>query len=453
MSQAEESTAPQAQAPGWPAPRVAWTTTILLAIGYVFSYVDRQVISILAPLVKADLRLTDVELSLLLGPSFAIPFAAFGLLMGWLADRTVRTRMIVAAMSFWSIMTALCGMTSSFTALFLCRVGVGVGEAAMNPAAVSIISDQFHPVMRPRALSLYNLGTTVGIVAAYLLIGSLIPTHDVTVPLLGSLRSWQFVFVLLGLPGILYALVLLSMREPVRRNLMRGTAAAATYGDTLRFMWQRRAAFIPFFVGMALLALLVYGPASQTVLFMTRTFHWSIQKTAQWNGVVLLVSGVPGAIFGGWLASRLRAAGKPDGTLRAMLLAATGLVLPICLAYQMPTPALFWLFSGLQNFCVASSINLGSAAIADITPNQLRGKAVAIMGVILTMVGLGAGPSLIALITQHVVGDEQAIRHSISIFAAAGAPLTVVALAVARPAFRRVAAEAASWTGVEHKPS
>jgi MFS family permease len=296
-------------------------------------------------------------------------------------------------------------------------------------------------------LALYNFGTTVGIVLAYLLIGSLIPARDVEVPGVGTLRPWQFVFFLLGLPGIVYGLVLLGLREPVRRNLMAGQQRA-TYGDTLRFMWVRRDVFVPLLLGMAMLALLVYGPASQTVLFMTRTFHWSIPRTAVWNGFVLLAGGLPGAFFGGWLASRLRARGRAEGTLRAMFLATCGLTVPVVIAYVMPTPELFWLLSCAQNFCIAASINLGSAAIADITPNQLRGKAVAIQAVLLTMIGLGAGPSLIALITQHVVGDEQAIRYSLSIFGAVVAPLAILAFAVALPAFRRVATEAAGWTGV-----
>jgi MFS family permease len=430
----------------WPSPAQAWLTTGAMTVAYAISYLDRQLINLLAPALKADLALTDVELSVLQGTAFAIPFVTFGLVAGALADRFGRVRLVAAGMAAWSAMTSLCGVVRHFGGLFACRAGVGVGEAVLTPAAVSMISDQFPPTQRPRALATYQMGSTVGAALGYVLIGAWLPHEPVHVAGLGVLQPWQATFLALGVPGVLCAALLLALQEPARRGLMRpADAPAAGYGDALRFLWARRAAFAPTMIGFGLLGLLAYGPASQTTLFFVRTYGWTIGEIASVNGLLIVLTGTPGALFGGHLAVRLRRR-HPDGTLRAIAYATTAAIVPITFLWLSPTPLLAWIGQGAMNFAVAASINLNTAALADVTPNELRGKTIALNAMLITLVGLGVGPTLIAMITDYVLHDESQLRWSLVMFSAVVSPLAALVLWRALPAYRRVALEAEQWT-------
>jgi MFS family permease len=276
----------------------------------------------------------------------------------------------------------------------------------------------------------------------------------VNVPVFGPLPPWQATFLVLGIPGLLFAAAVLLLEEPARRGLMATHTSVATtagtpgYGAALKFLSSRRDVFIPLAIGMACLGLVVYGPASQTTLFFTRTFGWTIQQVGRINGLLLLATGVPGALFGGYLATRLRRS-YADGTLRAILYATLLLIVPATVTWLLPKPGLVWLGIALQNFSIASSINLGTSAIADVTPNELRGKVIALYAIMLTLLGLGLGPTLIASITQYVLHDEKLIRYSLVIFSAIVAPVGAVSLRAALRPFQRVVEESATWTGVK----
>jgi MFS family permease len=426
--------------------------TAAMTTAYILSFLDRQIVNLLAPAIKRDLRLSDVQLSLLQGAAFAVPFVSLGLLAGALADRRRRTLIVAFGMTVWSLMTSLCGTAGRFAALFACRAGVGVGEAMLGPAAVSLISDHFPSAVRPRALAVYNLGTTLGAALGYIVIAQLIPSQAVSVPLLGQVAPWKATFLVLGIPGLIFAASLLLLQEPTRRGLMMATRSsregAAGYRAALKFIASRRDVFIPLFIGMGCLGLVVYGPASQTTLFFTRTFGWTIQQVGRVSGLLLLATGVPGALFGGFLATRLRRT-HANGTLRAIVYATLLLIIPSTVTWMLPNPGLAWLGIAFQNFAIASSINLGTSAIADVTPNELRGKVIALLSIMLTLLGLGLGPTLIAMITQYVLHDEKLIRYSLVIFSGVVAPLGAIALLVALKPFQRVVQESQTWTGVQ----
>jgi MFS family permease len=309
-----------------------------------------------------------------------------------------------------------------------------------------MIADQFEPARRPRALAVYQMGSAIGAALAYVLIGALLPTSPVDLPGIGTVAPWQATFIALGVPGILYAVVLLALPEPTRRGLMRVPGEAPPgYRDALRFIHERRSAFVPLLAGLGLLGLLAYGPASQTTLFFVRTYDWTVGDVARVNGLLIIVSAIPGSLFGGHLAARLRAR-RADGTLCAILLATIALILPMTLLWLSPWALLAWVGQAAMNFCTAASINLSSSALADVTPNELRGKVVALNATLITLIGLGAGPSLIAMITDYLLRDEQQIRYSLALFSLIFAPLAALVLWRALPGFRRVAEESAAWT-------
>src|SRR6185437_13950526 len=200
-----------------------WYATGVLMLAYVFSYLDRQILYLMVGPIRRDLHITDFEFSLLSGAAFGIFYTFMGLPIGWLADRVNRKKLIAVGVTAWSIMTILCGVAQSYGLLFLARIGVGVGEATLSPAAYSFLSDSFDKVRLPRAMSMYGLGLFIGAGLALIvggeIIGAVDKWGDVSIPVLGTLRSWHLVFVMVGVPGLVVALWVSTLREPVRTGV------------------------------------------------------------------------------------------------------------------------------------------------------------------------------------------------------------------------------------------
>lgn len=201
--------------------RYAWFVVTLLTTAQIVSYVDRFLPSLLIEPIKADLRLSDFQVGLLLGPAFGLFYVIAGLPLGWIADRFSRKKLLAAGIAVWCCMTAAASTARSFIPLFATRLGVGLGEATVAPCSVSLISDLFPREQRPRAVSLFMAGTFLGAGVAFLFGGLLVhkiaslPT--ITVPIFGEMRPWQATFLIVGLPGLLLAALMLNIREPERR--------------------------------------------------------------------------------------------------------------------------------------------------------------------------------------------------------------------------------------------
>lgn len=203
-------------------PAASWAMLGLLFIVYFFNFVDRQILSILANDIKADLGIGDDQLGFLYGTAFAIFYAVFGIPLGWLADRTHRLRLLSAGLAIWSAMTVLSGFAKSFGQLTFARIGVGVGEAAANPCAYSLISDTFPKRLRATALSIYSAGLFLGSGLSLVLGGLIVDAWDKAYPIEAplGLAGWQAAFLVVGAPGLLLALVLLMLREPDREQAL-----------------------------------------------------------------------------------------------------------------------------------------------------------------------------------------------------------------------------------------
>ena len=198
-----------------------WMVVAILMIAYVFSFVDRQILNLLVGPIRRDLGISDTQMSLLMGFSFAIFYTILGIPLGRLADRVSRRGLITTGVLVWSAMTALCGFAYSYWQLFLCRIGVGVGEATLSPAAYSMIADYFPPERRATAISVYSMGIFLGSGLAFLLGGLVIKfavaQGTMALPLIGEVRPWQLVFFVLGGSGIVFSLAFLLVREPPRQ--------------------------------------------------------------------------------------------------------------------------------------------------------------------------------------------------------------------------------------------
>ncbi|MEP7361728.1 MAG: MFS transporter [Acidobacteriota bacterium] len=410
-----------------PSPRYAWYVVGVLTLIYVFSFIDRQILSLLVGPVRRDLHISDTGMSLLMGFSFAVFYTFFGLPIGRLADSANRRGIIAAGFVAWSLFTAACGLMQTFWQMALMRMGVGIGEASLSPSAYSMISDYFPPERRATAISVYSMGIYLGHGVAMILGGLVLQFASRqelwNLPLVGPTRPWQLIFFAVGLPGLLCALLLLTVREPKRREVQSTTAVP--FWEVLRYMRLNLRTFLCHNFGIAFVALAAYGAAAWTPTLFIRTHGWTPAETGFKVGLAVLLFGPAGIVCGGRLADYLRSRGHRDANLRVMFLAAV-CWLPFSVAFALaPTPELALLLFAPCQFILASPFGVAPAAITEIMPNEMRGQAAASYLFVNTLIGMGFGPTAIALMTDYVFHDEAMLPYSMA--AVAAVSLTIAA--------------------------
>ena len=407
--------------PGAPGAR-AWWTVAVLTLAYAFAFVDRQVITVLVGPIQADLGIGDTAISLLMGLSFAIFYTLVGVLLGPLADSRSRRGLAAFGFAFWSAMTAACGIVKSFGGLFLARMGVGVGEAALSPAAYSMIADEFPRERRATALGVYSSGIYLGSSLAIWLGGPLSArvgaAGDVELPILGVVRPWQAVFLLLGATGLIASLLFASVREPARRaEPARGNSGGEvrpTRAVVFAFYREHAAWLTAHHLGFALLSLAGYAAAAWIPTMLARRHGFDPATVGNVYGPIVLVFGIAGVVCGGRAADLAKRAGVAEADLRVALVAAL-LLAPLGAAFPLASDARLACVL-LAAFTFASSLPWGVAAsaIAEHVPDRLRGSVSAIYLFAINAIGLGLGPTLPALITDYVHGDRAALHLSLA---------------------------------------
>ncbi|MCB2107376.1 MAG: MFS transporter [Rhodobacteraceae bacterium] len=441
----------------YPNETYAWYVVGVLVLAYTVSYIDRTILTLMVGPIRATLGISDVQISLLHGLAFAIFYTVLGLPLGWLVDRANRTKIIAAGIFVWSVMTAVCGIARNFGQMFLARVGVGIGEAALSPAAYSMINDYFRPRRRTLAISIYATGVYIGSGLALVVGGGVIAvTPALDLPMAGHLEPWQVVFLAVGLPGLLVAALMLTVREPNRRGLMKVKSSKAgrypTIGDTVAYILNHRATYGFHFAGFSMLTMLWSGCAAWIPAFFTRTYGWTPIQVGPAFGIVVAIFGTVGLTLGGLLAERLKARGYADGNMRTGIASGAAL-LPLGIAAPlMPAPELaLTVYAGFVFF---SSLPFGAAAAAlqEITPNQMRGQVSALYLFVVNLTGIGIGPTIVASITQYGFGEDSALRYALAITAGITGPLAALLLASGLAAYRRSVAEARSWSDRAERP-
>lgn len=447
--------APRTTEPPYPDARYAWFVVVVLMLAYVVSFIDRQILALLIQPIKRDLALSDTEISLLLGLAFGIFYSVLGIPLGRFADSHSRRGLIVVGIVIWCLMTAACGLADNYPELFLARVGVGVGEAALAPAALSIISDYFPRDARGRAVSVYNAGVSLGAGIALVVGGQLVQyvgnAPPIDVPILGPMRAWQTVFLLVGLPGLAIAALMLAVREPVRRGkiALPGLArdAAIPLAEVARYLGARWRCFVSLFVGMSVVTILGYAYFAWWPTVFLRTWHWRIGDISLAYGLLLLTFAPLGVFAGGWYADSLYRKGHRDAHMRATLFGTIVVFVPWQTAAPlMPTPALALIMVAPAIVGGAWVTATGISALMMILPNQMRGQATALYYLVISILGLTIGPSAVALATDHLFRDEAALRFSLALVCGVGGLFGIAVLAYNQRHFRAAMAEADGWS-------
>ena len=427
----------------WPNRVYAWYVVCVLMLAYTNSFIDRQILSLLVEPIRADLGISDTQVSLLAGFAFAIFYTVMGLPLARLADQAHRTNIIRAGIATWSAMTALCGAAQNFWQLFLARVGVGVGEATLSPAAFSMISDYFPKHRLARAISVYSMGVYLGAGLA-LMIGGLViklvsAAPPVELPVVGTVHAWQLTFFYVGLLGLPILLLMLSVREPLRRS--QAAAVHSSHGASLqdlRVFLRGNAATIAWhftafaLIGIGIVAYLVWTPT----LFI-RTFGWDAPRIGFVYGGVTLVFGTAGVYTGGFVADWLQRRGHEDAILRATLYGGA-VALPFAVVTPLlPTETAAVIGLAITTFLLAYPQGLPAAALQVIAPNRLRAQMTALYFLVGNLAALGFGPTLVALVTDYGFGDPQKLRYSMSVVCAVVIPLGLVAVYLSLKPYRQ----------------
>lgn len=462
-----------AEETGYPSRPYAWTVVAILIATAVLSYTDRQVLSLLVDPIRGELGISDTQVSLLLGTAFAVVYGIAGIPLGFLADRTSRRNLIFAGVVVWSCGTLACGFSHSFGQLFAARIVVGLGEAVLSPAAISLISDYFPPSRRGTAVGFFLSGIAMGIGAAILIGGGVLHLVNSGVlagtPFAGQ-PAWRLVLLLIGAPGLLWSLAILAIREPPRRTTedpaadadaaAKSTMAAATIANStaandasappgarpragltvtknITTTWRTTtwARVIPIYLVVAAASLVDNAVGAWAPTLLIREFTRDPAQVGVQLGFLLTAGFGGGVLLGGWLADRAGSRGGWSYKLGVCLISGL-LILPVSLLINasqfnivLLSVPLYFALSGIVTAC-------GFSAILDVVPNRSRGLAMAISFFLNVALGAGLGPTAVALASAHVFGASAGLGPAITLTVAAGYAVAIGALLAALSLFR-----------------
>lgn len=443
----------------WPSPARAWYGVGVFTLTLVFLTIDRQIMNLLVGPIKHDLGMTDTQISLLLGFAFAVFSAFLGIPIARLADTKSRRLVIALGAATAGVMTAACGLAQNFWQLFTARVAVGAGDACNAPATYSILADSFPREKLPRAASVlstgFALGTGISLIVGATVIQLVSETPTVQLPLLGEIRSWQFTFVIVGFPGLLFAALMATVQEPRRRGLLPHGTVSSTTGQAkslpiktiIRFLFDDGKSYGPIFIVLAVRAMLGLGVIVWIPTFFIRTYGWTASQIGYLQGLILLVISPLGLICGGLLAEWLAKKGYDDANMRVVLISSLAIA-PFCVLYPlMPGPYLALVLYAAYVFLTYLGPGPQNAALQIITPNQMRAQVTALFIFIFNLVGFGVGPTLIAVLTDYVLGSEIYLRYSLSIAGLILAPLAALVTWYGLKPYGASVIRAHAWAG------
>lgn len=424
--------------------RYAWYVVVVLMLCYTLSFVDRQILSLLVGPIKRDLAVSDTRIGMLQGLAFAVFYTLAGLPIGRLVDTYGRRNPIAIGIFLWSLMTAACSAARSYWTLFLARIGVGIGEATLSPAAFSLISDYFPKEKLGLAISVYTMGIFVGSGAALAVGGTVVDAvvrmPALHLPVLGVVATWRLSFLLVGLPGLLAVLLVYTVREPVRRNVLRaadGTAAKLGVADVFDQVLRRWQAFTGLSVAMIFQSLSSYAFLSWAPAFFQRMHGWTAGQAGRALGILLLCFGCLGMYVGGTLCDRWLKRGVHEAPLKVAVLSAVGAGIFLGTAMLFPSArlSLVWMAPGL--FFQAMPIGSGYAAIQLIFPNQVRGQVSAFFMFILNLGGISLGPLVPGLFNDYLFKNERMLGPSVSLTIVLASLVAAVILPLTYRQYRR----------------
>ncbi len=402
-----------------------WAILLLLMLAYMLSFMDRYVINLLIEPMKHDLHLTDTSAGLLTGAGFAVFYALMSLPLGVMADRGSRVRIIASGIALWSFFTAICGSAKSFIQLLTGRIGVGVGEAALTPAAYPLLTDLFPKKQLATAIGIYSSGIYLGAGLAYIIGGYMLKLLGAqtiyTLPVIGSIFSWQLIFFILGLPGLLVALIFMLVKEPERPASIAHTSVR----DFVAYMRSDGGTFMLISLGSAIFNIAVYATGVWIPSLLHRVHHMPMDTVGRYTGLGILILSPIGVVAGGRISDILPGTSKLKNRLLIIIFSLI-LFIPVCMALGLSDSVYIIPVLMAYALCVSIPVAVTAAAIQELVPSVYRSTASAFTLFLQNIIGLSLGPLCVALLTDHYYHDPLAIGHSLAIVCTVALVLSIL---------------------------
>jgi len=413
-------------------PVYSWYVVAVLLLAYTVAFIDRSILSLLVEPIKSDLQISDTQIGLLAGFAFAIFYSVLGIPIARLADRSKRTAIISIGVALWSIMTAACGLSKTYWQLFLMRVGVGVGEAALSPAAYSILADYFPPHKLARAISVYAMGLYGGaglaMLAGSTVVAFVSQTKSVSLPLVGVVMSWQLTFFMVSLPGILVLALMATVKEPIRKQSTLDTnsefaaKSRQSVAEVAAFLKAHKRIIVAHFGGFMCLGIVISAYMIWVPEFLRRAHEYAIADAGLIYGALLLTFGTAGPYAGAWYTEVLRRRGHHDAEMRAAYHGALWMI-PVATLTPLVAHDLVVVMLAILTFVLSFPQGLTPTILQLVAPNRMRAQVTAVFMLIGVLSGYTIGPASVAMLSDYVFKDEGAITISLAIVSAVLLPI------------------------------
>jgi len=399
----------------WPAPRAAYYTVFMLAIAVAFAEIDRTAMQLLVAPIKQAFNLSDSSMGFLLGPAFALLYAAFGVTTAWLIDRYNRKSVLAIDLALWSAASVFCGMAQNFGQIATARLFLGAAESPNGPAIFSIIADSFPRKLITRGIALMQLGITLGagfsLIMTGVLIAVLVKLPEIHIAGVGVIRWWQLVFIAIGVPGLLAAVVLgLTVKEPERHG--QGAQVKVGMAKAIGYMFAHWRVFAPF-MGSSAIGGLAFGVITWTAAFYQRTYGWTGAQYGVRYGLLSLIATPAGLFLGAWIYERFVSRGRHDAAMRVVVVGRLIGLPAMILMPLMPNGWLALAMSAVNLMVLGGTGACTNSILQIISPNRMRGQITAIFFLFYNLVGQGLSPWFIGLFTDLVLKDESHLRYAL----------------------------------------
>ena len=417
----------KSQVEDWPSEKKGLYVTFVFLFAFIFSLIDRQILNLLVIPIQNDLLLSDTQISLLQGFAFVITYVLLSVPIGRLVDKFNRIKIMISGVVVWSITTFTCGLSRNFYELLFARMGVGAGEAALSPAAWSVLADYFRPERLSFPISIYLMGPYLGaglamILGAYVL--DLTSGREaIYIPLIGSLAPWQITFIIVSLPGIIITGLLLSVKEPKRKNIKSNSEKIPNWSEVISFMLLNKRIYTSLHIATPFLVIMLYGLQAWSPTILVRVYDWELSDAGRVYGLIALFFGSTGVISGPFLSKVLKNLSISSSSLKVCVLGVSLAGISISLLPFQNDSFYALICIAIASFCIPLPLALVTTIMQEVTPNPMRGVVNGMYVVSTNVIGLAIGPFLVAFGTDYIFNDPNLIAYSLSLVAVIVAPI------------------------------
>ena len=432
----------------YPDRKYAWFVVFVLILASLIAFIDRQVVAIVVGPMQEDLGVGDTEIGWLYGV-FALFYAVAALPIATLADKKSRKIIIAVGIALWSILTIACGLARNYWQVFFARMGVGIGEATLNPSTTSLIGDFFPRKDVPLALSIFQIGPIVGTGIAFIIGGMVLElvqqAEPLTLPLIGALKPWQQTFVYVGAPGILLAGLFLFIREPVRRVSNEPEIARSGTAQLIHFYRTNASTLLWHHLGFVSLILTGYAFVFWSVTFFVRIHGVPAADASQIFGWIFVIFGPLGPLIVAYIAAELKRRGHHDANITAGMIGGIATIPCVLLIQIAPSATWAYILYAPALLAVNSPFGIAAGALPVITPPHLRARVAAVY-MFAGAVGMMFGPTLAGAFNEYLFPGAEGVRYSMIIMTCCFGFLGVLFLWFARKPYAASIQSADAWS-------